>query len=73
MDGCDPNPNLSLPRGPYFERVSRSIPYEDFSHIAKAKRVKIKASDSSYNLSEKQILSLSELLELMQQAGQEFK
>ncbi len=71
--GCNQNRSLTPKRGTFFERLSVSIPYEDFSRIAKSQKVNIQVGERTYNLSEKQILSLSDFLELMRQEGQEFK
>jgi hypothetical protein len=71
--GCRPNRSLTPGQDTFFERLSLSIPYEDFSRMAKAGKVKLQVGGRAYNLSEKQLQSLSDFLELMQQEGQEFK
>ena len=56
-----------------FERRRISISYQDFARIANATKVACLFGDRKYELTEKQIKSLRDFLELMQQEGQEFK
>lgn len=55
------------------EFLRLAIPYDDFSRIAKAKVAMVQIGERKYNLSDKQLQSLNDFLELMQQEGQEFK
>jgi hypothetical protein len=71
--GCNQNRNLTSSRDTSLERLSAAIPFEDFSRIAKAKRVKIHIGGRTYDLSEKHLQSLYDFIELMRQEGQEFK
>ncbi len=57
----------------YFERLTLAIPYEDFATIARARSVTVQLGERSYNLSDKQLQSLSDFLEMMQAEGREFR
>ena len=75
MEGGDKRGGSLTPRKGEmsFERLKLAIPYEDFAVIAKAKNVTVQIGERAYNLSDKQMQSLSDFLELMQAEGQEFK
>lgn len=72
MEG-NPNPSLSKKSSKFFELLRQSIPYEDYARIAKAKKAKLQVGKQTFDLTEKQLLSLSDFLELMEQEGQEFR
>ena len=57
----------------YFEKLALAIPYEDFAAIARAKSVTVQIGERSYNLSDKQLQSLNDFLELMEAEGREFR
>lgn len=71
MEGGDGK--LGGPGGFSLERRRTSISYQDFSRIAQAKKVVMLVGDRKYDLSDEQVQSLRDFLELMQQEGQEFK
>jgi hypothetical protein len=67
------NGDLGGPHRFTLERRRSSISYQDFSRIASAKKLVMLVSDRKYDLTDEQIQSLHNFLELMQQEGQEFK
>jgi hypothetical protein len=69
----EPNSALSSSATVFYERLKLAIPYENFSRIAKANKVEVRIGGRPYNLTDKQLQSLNDLLELMQQEGHEFK
>lgn len=65
--------NLSLSNGLSTEVRGTPIPYQDFLRIAQAKKVRLEVGGNKYDLSESQIQSLNNFLQLMQQEGVELK
>ena len=65
--------DLGKMEGVDFEHRRISISYQDFARIANATKVAWLFGDRKYELTDKQIKSLGDFLELMQREGQEFK
>jgi hypothetical protein len=67
------NRDLRSPKAALSERLRLSIPYQYFMRIAQGKTIRLDVGGNKYDLSESQIQSLNNFLQLMQQEGVEFK